>query len=206
MKPKHNIIKSTLMAFSTPIFHTVIEDTAQFNTDLSRIILEWRQKSPKGVKYSNQGGWHSEANFLQEIGEPYRTRLSAMFMKGVSSNLEVMIEPEEPLPARILVTAWANINERGDSNSSHCHPGCPWSGVYYVSTDVGPEVGGNLVFVDPRAAAVMIKHPYNPFSPTATITVIPKPGLLVVFPSFVYHFVSPYHSDIPRITVAFNMH
>lgn len=206
MKPKLNHVQSTLMAFSTPIYQAVMDDMAQFNADLTRVILDFRARDPKGVKYSNEGGWHSAANFLQEVGEPYRARLGAMFMKGVTANLAASVELDSPLPPQVQVTGWANVNERGDCNTSHCHPGCPWSGVYYVATDVGPQVGGQLVFIDPRAAAVMLKHPYSPFPATSTITLIPRPGTLVVFPSFLYHFVSTYHGDNPRISVAFNMH
>ena len=32
----------------------------------------------------------------------------------------------------------------------------------------------------------------------------PTPGLLVMFPSWLYHFVHPMASDTPRISIAFN--
>ena len=36
------------------------------------------------------------------------------------------------------------------------------------------------------------------------IVIRPVPGLLVLFPSWLYHFVHPSTADTPRISIAFN--
>ena len=33
----------------------------------------------------------------------------------------------------------------------------------------------------------------------------PKPGLMVIFPSWLYHYVNPFHGAGERISIAFNI-
>ena len=52
---------------------------------------------------------------------------------------------------------WANVNRAGHGNEFHSHPGSFWSGVYYVDDGgigADPSLGGELEFMDPRAAGV----------------------------------------------------
>ena len=39
----------------------------------------------------------------------------------------------------------------------------------------------------------------------ATERIRPKPGKLVMFPSWVFHQVRPYHGNAERISIAFNL-
>lgn len=66
-------------------------------------------------------------------------------------------------------------------------------------------MGGQLIFTDPRTAALMVNHPYNPFGATNHVTVTPVAGMMLTFPSFLYHEVTAYEGDTPRISIAFNM-
>ncbi len=52
----------------------------------------------------------------------------------------------------------------------------------------------------------MSTHPLNPFGTTNLLRLAPTPGMMVVFPSFLYHGVLSYHGDAPRISIAFNLH
>jgi hypothetical protein len=55
---------------------------------------------------------------------------------------------------------------------------------------------------DPRGCVDMAGMPGNPFGRTIAIT--PASGLMVVFPSWLYHWVNPYHGAGERISIAFN--
>ena len=149
------------------------------------------------------GGWHSDSNFLRDLGEPYGSRLADMFMQGVGAAVATLVEVGEVPDERPLIESWANVNERGDSNALHIHPGNPWSGVYYVATE--KDARGEIYFCDPRVEALMSLHPLNPFNATNPVTLVPEAGLLVVFPSFLYHGVHPYQGSTPRISIAFNL-
>jgi uncharacterized protein (TIGR02466 family) len=203
MKPRFTTVKNTLLAFATPIRQHGYTNVESLNTELSKRILAMRDQSP-GERKSNIGGWHSNGKLLTALGEPYGAQLGRMFVENVNAAIEVVAEPTKPRPAQLTIEAWANVNTRGDSNVSHIHPGCAWSGVYYVAT--GPkDAGGEIVFTDPRTAALMSPHPLNPFPVNNSVTVYPQPGMMIVFPSFLYHRVGIYLADAPRITIAFNL-
>lgn len=195
-------VNNTVIAFPTPIHQTCYENMEQFNGELSERILAMQEKSPS-ESYSNLGGWQGDAQLLDKLGEPYSSRLKNMIAENIQMVLNVLLEEYEKRPIPAAVVAWANVNQRGDSNQSHIHPGAQWSGVYYVSTEI--EAGGELVFTDPRSAALMSVHPLNPFNTAHAYTIRPVPGMIVVFPSFLYHAVLPYKGNSPRVSIAFNV-
>jgi uncharacterized protein (TIGR02466 family) len=202
MKPRMQVVKNTLLAFATPIQQVRFDDLADFNAEVARRVLAMRENTT-GEHYSNLGGWHSDSNFLRDLGEPYASQLAGMFMQGVAAALDALVEIGEVPAMQPLIESWANVNERGDSNSLHIHPGNPWSGVYYVATEQNAR--GEIYFVDPRVASLMSIHPLNPFNATNPIVIAPEAGTLLVFPSFLYHGVHPYQGATPRISVAFNL-
>jgi uncharacterized protein (TIGR02466 family) len=202
MKPKLKSDGDTLLAFPTPIHQARYNGVGELNAEVAKRILALRTKSA-GVQKSNIGGWHSEATLLQDLGEPYGSQLGRMFVESVRALLGNLFEGMEALPTRVNVDAWAIVNEAGHSNQPHIHAGCAWSGVYYVAVE--PGMGGEIYFQDPRTEAVMCPHPYNLLGTAALVTLAPSPGLMLVFPSFVYHGVHPYRGPQPRISIAFNL-
>ena len=110
--------------------------------------------------------------------------------------------------------AWANVNGPGDGNICHYHPGSFWSGTYYVA-DGGcaddPSLGGEFEMLDPRGPAAGMYAPALKFagedgnSVGSAETIRPRPGLLLLFPSWLYHQVRPYRGTGLRISIAFNL-
>jgi uncharacterized protein (TIGR02466 family) len=108
---------------------------------------------------------------------------------------------------------WANVFERGALNRLHSHPGAFWSGVYYVSDgrrSKDEAVGADLVLHSPHelvssmyAPDVHIRLPNGPRL-SSTMAVNPRPGLGVIFPSWLLHEVDPYRGNGFRISVALN--
>ena len=107
---------------------------------------------------------------------------------------------------------WGNINRLGDYHDPHNHPYAYLSGTYYVRVpakdvslknraDVRP---GCITFYDPRGAVNMTAIKNDPqVEPEFTIT--PIPGMILLWPSFVMHFVHPNLSEEPRISISFNL-
>jgi uncharacterized protein (TIGR02466 family) len=105
----------------------------------------------------------------------------------------------------LSVSAWATICRAGTYHAPHSHPDSAWSGVYYVNPgDGSPDqlLSGVLEFLDPRAAVEAVTAPGDPYG--EPFRVRPRPGLLVIFPSWLYHWVHPYTGRTPRIAVSFN--
>ena len=202
MKARLTTVKSTLLAFATPIHQVRYDGLGEFNAEVGRRILALREQSP-GQQNSNQGGWQSEKDLLSKLGEPYGTQLARMFVENVRAAMESVVELTEPAQEKLSMDAWANVNLRGNSHALHIHPGCPWSGSYYVAAE--PNSAGEIYFIDPRTSALMNNHPLNPFNATNHISIAPAPGMMLVFPSFVFHGVRPYEGTAPRISIAFNL-
>ncbi len=192
MKARLTNLGNTLLAFPTPIHQVRYERIDEFNAVVAKRILALRETSP-GLERSNVGGWHSSATILRDVGEPYGTQLGKLFIENVKAAFGSTAEMTDPWPTQFTMDAWANVNERGNSHVPHIHPGCSWSGVYYVATEA--EAGGEIMFTDPWTAALMNAHPLNPFSATNQIKIAPQAGMMLVFPAFVYYSVRSY--EIP---------
>ncbi len=107
---------------------------------------------------------------------------------------------------------WANINRMGDYHDSHNHPHAYLSGTYYVRMpEANPTAGrrndlrpGCITFYDPRGPVNMSAIKGDPYV-DPEFTVHPKPGLIMLWPSFLHHFVHPNLSREPRISVSYNV-
>ena len=101
---------------------------------------------------------------------------------------------------------WANINYPGCFNRSHNHPNSQWSGVYYVKT---PKDCGNLILEDPRPGYAMtvpqqISPHKLPYRLLRNVGYMPVAGRLIMFPSFLNHYVDVNKSKENRISISFN--
>lgn len=179
-------------AFATPILERVFADAAAVNRGLARAILARERREP-GLVVSNVGGWHSQPDLL-EWPEPEIGVLKRWMREAVGPLLDAR-------DAALSAQAWAVVHRRGSWSASHVHPYNHWSGVYYVR--IGPGEGGHVVFTDPRPAAAALPIPGHRFG--ADHPVRPRAGLLLVFPSWLAHSVTPYHGRGPRISIAFNL-
>ena len=101
-----------------------------------------------------------------------------------------------------ITTSWFTKSIPGQSSNSHNHNNCMFSAVLYLQTS---ENCGNIVFTDSIDKRYKLeKNSYNLFnSPEWNIT--PKDGLLLMFPSEVYHKIAENKSDTTRYSLAFNV-
>ena len=110
---------------------------------------------------------------------------------------------QPPQPCSWSVSAWANINRRGDFNQVHTHPGVTWSGVYYVDAgapDANAADTGLQIF-DPNSARSNL---FFPDLSVSNLVFKPEPGAMLIFPSYVPHAVPPHQGSGTRISIAFN--
>lgn len=115
-------------------------------------------------------------------------------------------------PVNWVIQGWPSVNRFGDYHDYHNHPRSYLSGTYYVKIpskieklrtrpDLRP---GCITFYDPRYAVNAWAIRGDPYI-EAEFTVTPKPGLLMLWPSFINHFVHPNLSKQPRISISFNI-
>lgn len=100
-------------------------------------------------------------------------------------------------------TCWAIVQAPGGIGRAHVHPNALLSGVWFGRV---PEGAGRLLFHDPRPGR-MIRLPTSGEHPETvdTITLVPREGLLAVFPSWLPHSVGRNLGASDRVSVAFNI-
>lgn len=195
--------------FATPVAIATLPEADALNAELKRVILE-RERQDAGVQHSNLGGWQSGADLETWGGEPLERLL------GAARNLATRLTSDRAgRPVRIAwkTSAWANVNRKDHGNEFHTHPGCYWSGTYYVEDGgIGddPVLGGEFEIQDPRGVAPAMYAPLLGFavpggqSAGASELISPKSGQMILFPSWLAHAVRPYRGDRERISIAFN--
>jgi uncharacterized protein (TIGR02466 family) len=103
--------------------------------------------------------------------------------------------------------AWCTINNCYATSKPHTHPTSFFSAVYYP---VGKKEFGTIEFATPNAAGLhsypteMISS-YNEFN-SSTFTIAPNAGTLLIFPSWLMHYVNENRSDEDRLSIAINCH
>ncbi len=194
----------TLVLWTTPILRRIPKDADAVSPELKRVVLE-RAALDSGDHKSNVGGWHSGEDLLTWGGGAIAT-LQSWIVQAFQDVTKAMTGGES-YDGQLELNAWANVNRTGDYNDLHTHPACAWSGVYYV--DVGTPApdnrkrSGTLEFIDPRYGADMVFVPGAEFGAAKVIR--PSNGELVMFPSWLNHWVHPYWGEGERISIAFNI-
>ena len=115
-------------------------------------------------------------------------------------------------PVNWVVQGWPNVNRFGDYHDPHNHPRAYLSGTYYVKIPTkmeklrgrGDGRPGCITFYDPRPAVNAVAIKKDPYI-EPEYTVAPEPGLLLLWPGFITHFVHPNLSKQARVSISFNI-
>jgi uncharacterized protein (TIGR02466 family) len=182
--------------FPTPIYTKYI-GTQEYNNYLTSKIIDW-SKIDQGIKKSNIYGWHSTIEMHKNPEYQHLVNEIYLAYKEVYKDQHIETEP-------FLVNMWANINYQSAFNKSHNHANAFWSGVYYVKT---PENCGSLILEDTRLMSLMHTprrtNTQKPKHLWEATSFEPQAGKLIMFPSWVNHYVDPNNSNEPRISISFN--
>ena len=188
-----------LSLFPVEVFKTHIDDID--NKKLSNIVYEKEKNEPSGQK-TNIGGWQSLGNLIED-------KRFIKVLENVDKAFQTVYEKNNYIDEiKVAVESmWINVNRPKDYNKSHIHPEVHWAFVYYIKVQ---EKSGDLVFEDPRIRRTMqtqaiFKKDYYNLSSAAIISLTPQVGDLIIFPSYLEHFVEPNLSKEPRISISGNI-
>ena len=192
----HNLFASPLMIFQ-------IRDAETLNRQLAAESHAMRSQTA-GMQRSNNKGWHSPDDFFRRT-EPGCMTLRSHILRAVQEATR-RVAPNFDFASHVLeAEGWININGLGGYNAPHDHPGYAWSGCYYVVVPHKKEGrGGSIEFLDPRTnSTVLAVSGADCFASKCTLD--PQSGLLLIFPSYLKHWVYPNEQDSDRISIAFNV-
>ncbi|MFN3842435.1 MAG: putative 2OG-Fe(II) oxygenase [Rehaibacterium terrae] len=203
--------------FATPLASRLHPSPDALNQRLRALFLEMEKRPaeyarPQPSMKINRGLFESHFH-LFGIDEPAIRELRD-YCWGTLFQLVCELNeygPAEAAKLEIYGDSWFHITRQHGYFGMHNHPMASWSGVYCVDPGNSPAEhpdSGVLQFHHPNMAAVMYEDPGNtrlraPFR-FSNLNFHLRPGLLVLFPSWLVHEVLPYTGTAPRITVAFN--
>jgi len=163
-----------------------VEHLAEMRSEIYRL-----NTLPNTIKKSNYGGWQSEIDLHQNaVFGPL-----IAFVSGLCA--EVF-----KVRGATFHQMWACINKKHDQNLIHSHTNnYNLSGVFYLGV---PPESGEIVFRDPRPGAN--QAPYRLFKDGGDSEYfMPSEGTVLMFPSYLEHFVLPNMSDSDRISMSFDL-
>lgn len=190
------------LSFATPIARMRVREAREINPGLRKAILDKEAASPS-VTRSNVGGWHSTDDLLDWPGPDFET-LRATIREAVVS-MTMLTLGSKSFEGRVKLSAWANVMRHGGYHQPHTHPQNHWSGVYYVDAgrpDPDWPTSGKIEIQDPRGRVEMFNLPGAHYGLSAEFQA--EAGALVVWPSWLLHWVNPFYGDGERISIAFN--
>lgn len=161
---------------------------------------ELRTDDAEGVAKSNIHGYQSKGKCFDE---PQLHELREAIAPHVCTATSVITGVNSDESIISLTNTWININEPGSYNKIHTHAIAALSGVFYVKV---PEDSGNLIFRRTNDAYILqgVATVMNKANHTEC-AIKPVEGRLVMFPSWLDHYVEMNESDEDRISIAFNV-
>lgn len=200
-------------AFAVPIGHARLDSCSRLNRELEQLFLaretlEYRNPTPS---HNPQAEMFESRVDLFTWPEPCIQELRKFMLESVFRVAMAASEmaPEEFARLNLSNHTWFHITRHTGYFVAHNHALASWSAVYCVNegTHDAPR-GGLLRLFDTRAGADAFLDPANqrlrqPFA-VSDLDLQLQAGQLVVFPSYLFHEVTPYYGSDPRITVATN--
>lgn len=182
------------MMFLTPSYSTQLSDI-----DNNKIIQEAYDLKEKmqSVKKSNFGGWQSIDFIPSNMFNGPETQKLVKEITEIVFGLGQMWGFDNI----VLNNFWFNINNKKDFNYPHTHTSSIFSAVYYVKCN---EDSGRIIFNRPDQSFHYVPPSEENSYRWSEFYFTPKEGLLVIFPSYVEHYVEPSNSFEDRISIALN--
>lgn len=199
----------SLRLWPTPVLRRKF-DVDQLNHQLWQdVSFIERVDQPTTVTKSNRGNaYQTRADLFQRYANTHLASLDQLRHQIIAHSLQAFLNHSSALaftraPSTLTVhQSWAAVSRRGAENVVHVHPDSLVSGVYYVR-GFDDDQTGQLCLLDPR----QLRRPEASSSPSSSdvrFCLRPEQGLLLLFPSWLEHYVTPHQSDHERVVIAFN--
>ena len=184
--------------FSHAVGRFSLEDEMkELNKELINLSLDLEKKNT-GVIKSNIGGYQSD--FLQKSNRIIGKTKDVIF-KAITQFADTIYVKK---PYTVLFDdPWLNVNRESNANKIHTHPRSDLSLTYYCEV---PTDSGRIVFENPvlHQRTTSIWYEKHDLWNSEHINLSPKKYDLIIFPSYIPHFVEPNKSKKPRISLACN--
>lgn len=173
--------------FFPTTFYT-FENTAINNLEIVSKLQRYLDKIKSGNVVSSLHFLHNKEEF-SELFQWFNTCLE-----------EIRNQEKYDCERFQITNSWFNVSvaNSGMAINYHRHSMSFFSGIYYLTK------GSPTFFEDPvihrtQAQLEVLRFDYLPSE-----KIYPKPGKLVIFPSWMYHYAAPHVDDFDRYIISFN--
>ena len=194
---------ATHTLFVTNLYEAEIADDGLIG-ELGHSIRSLAADDRAGIGWSREHGYKGYTSYASLDDLPVRdpafgdlkrllTRHAAAFAKDLAWDTKPKLD-----------SLWVNMLKAGGHHSGHIHPHSILSGTFYVEA---PPGSGAIRFEDPRLAMMMAAPQRGADAPEPLrqfVTIAPRPGLLLMWESFLRHEVLAGTTKAERLSISFN--
>jgi uncharacterized protein (TIGR02466 family) len=191
--------------FVTRLYESELGDTGLLS-ELAHSIRSLAADDEAGRRWSREHRYAGYTSYASLNDLPRRDPAFAELAKLLSKHASAFAKDCAFDLARKprLDSLWVNLLRSGGHHSAHIHPHSIISGTLYVEV---PQGSGAIRFEDPRLPLMMAaptrrqdaSQELQPF-----VTVEPRPGLLLMWESWLRHEVLPGTARGERLSISFN--
>jgi uncharacterized protein (TIGR02466 family) len=182
--------------FATQLYEGEVSDERLLN-ELAHSIRSLAQDDEAGRRWSKEHRYAGYTSYASLNDLPKRdpafadlAKLLTRHAQTFASDLAWEVKPK-------LDSLWVNLLKTSGHHSGHIHPHSILSGTFYVEV---PPGSGAIRFEDPRLPLMMAA----PQRADAFVTLQPRPGLLLLWESWLRHEVLPGSAKGERLSISFN--
>lgn len=189
--------------FATPLYDADLGDDALLAA-LAHSIRMLAEDDAAGRRWSADKGYKGYTSYASLNDLPRRdpafddlkrvlTRHAAAFAKELAWDVKPKLD-----------SLWVNLLKGGGHHSAHIHPHSILSGTLYVEV---PKGSGDIRYEDPRAGLMMaapVRRTDAPEQLQPYARVSPRPGLILMWESWLRHEVMPGTGKGERLSISFN--
>lgn len=192
--------------FVRPYQLTVPQGWVSLNEYLSALGIALRERHPfKTHPFSNSEEHGSKISDLLEMDDPALKAFREAVTPAVDAHLVHLGTGTDPLRSRNtgrwrIDGIWSVWLKPNGFHHNHVHPAAWLSSACYIELPDSVSAGGQegwIKFGEPG----LVTRPKL----TQEHVLKPEPGMLALFPSYMWHGTIPFSGDEPRLTVAFDI-
>lgn len=189
--------------FATPLYEAIIDDE-QLLADLAHSIRSFAEEDEAGKRWSREKAYKGYTSYASLNDLPRRDpgfgdlkRILTTHAARFAKDLAWDVRPK-------LDSLWVNLLKPGGHHSAHIHPHSILSGTLYVEV---PPGSGAIRFEDPRLPMMMaapVRRDDAPEEMRPFVAIAPRPGLMLMWESWLRHEVLPGSAKADRLSISFN--
>jgi uncharacterized protein (TIGR02466 family) len=191
--------------FATRLYEGEVEDE-QLLADLAHSIRSFAADDTAGRRWSREHDYHGYTSYASLNDLPTRDPAFAELARLLGRHATAFAKECALDLARKprLDSLWANLLKSRGHHSGHIHPHSIISGTLYVEA---PAHSGAIRFEDPRLPLMMAAPSRRMDAPDELQTFVsiePRPGLLLLWESWLRHEVLAGGARGERLSISFN--